>query len=422
MVDYASDGLPASCGNDYAVVHQRWRSESRLLFLCSESSAIGAYLKAVKTAFFWSLRTRRALMLGCGDEHAGEAAAKLLALYFRGVDGIDWRPHPLQYNRSVSVRAAKYAKPVGNTTHVLGTTVGDESISLHIDEHSASPPDDSEAVGMRARSATYHCILRALLVPTRSLEALVPAPLRLHRMNYSALHVRLGDGNMAWQNAAHHPTQRIFLHEQRALDPGFSRHDFGGPLGCFAGALSHPHLIVSDTESVLAAAERQGMVTTVAIGRPVHFGMNRHTYGARDAAKVLLDWYLLARARAVASAGFKPVDVHMSPWTSSYLQTAREWHEQHPAAPYRLGCPSATVGKPSSSPPLAAAAASEGSEGSWLSLKEQYRAQGADSVLIPCAPVHCAARPPPASPATSLATSPGAPRVNGGAWAERTGQ
>ena len=373
---------------------------------------------------------QRALIIGCGEEHPGADAAHLFALYFRG-KGFDWRPRGLSLNDSVSVRASKHDAPRYNSSHAFNTFVGEQSVSLHIDEHSPKPAlqltHERSRKTMPARWHSYdntgfHCVLRALLVPTRALEMLMPQalhggdsssdtattaggdggdggdgggdsgggsgggstsggqPQRPTRgdhkyLNYSALHVRLGDGNMAWRGYSN-DKEWMFRKEQRELEPGFTRRDFGGALGCFAGALLPPHVVLSDTQEVQSAAVARGMVTTAEAGRPVNFGM-RNTYEARDASKVFLDWFLLANARAVVSLGFKRVAHHSSPWTSAFLWSAREWHGPPVALPYRLTCGGAQV------------ESSKSSE-SATSLWAHYKATG-DTALIQCAPTHCAA-------------------------------
>ena len=103
--------------------------------------------------------------------------------------------------------------------------------------------------------------LHALLAPRPALLALVPGNLR--DRPYSALHVRLGDGNMNTPGAVHAqstwlvgkpPLAWHWLNESRPLESGFSRSAPSGLLRCFATALPAPHVVISDTEAVLAAA------------------------------------------------------------------------------------------------------------------------------------------------------------------------
>lgn len=347
--------MSASCSSSiaqYAHQHSVWRANGRVVYLCSASAAFGAFLHSLETAARAAQLLERAILLdGCSDAHAAAHLQRALPMFFRG-DGLDWSGAGLDRSRGVSVDlpATKFLTDAGahfNRTHAMGVHVGSRPVRIHTDEHS-----HIVELSEHAELLSWHCFLRALLAPRPALLALMP-PALLDGSGgvraFSALHVRLGDGSMSPPGAARArstwlvgrpPTIWHWHDEQRLLDPGFQRGDDGasGMLRCFASAMPAPHVVVSDTRAVLAAAERRGLVTTSAVGVPVNLGMQlNHTAG--DLRKLFLDWWLLANAHAAASAGFK--DTHHSvPFTSQFIWTARSWHTENSAAhpPYRLGC------------------------------------------------------------------------------------
>ena len=327
----------------YARLHNTWRERRRLIFLCSASAPMGAFLHSVEAAFNAALLLERALILdGCKDTHAAAELQRAYSGFFEGRD-LDWSASGLgdaaASGRSIFLPATKRL-PSGtaqfNRTHAMGEHVGSAAVHLHVDEHSHI---------VARYDLSWHCLLHALLAPRPALLALVPSNLR--DGPYSALHVRLGDGNMNKPGAVHAqstwlvgkpPLAWHWLNESRPLESGFSRSAPSGLLRCFATALPAPHVVISDTEAVLAAAERLGMHTTRALGVPINLGMAGVDHTAGDVRKLFADWWLLANAHAAASVGYKNTH-HGVPYSSQFIWTARRWHDEgEPIPPYRLAC------------------------------------------------------------------------------------
>ena len=82
---------------------REWREQGRLLFFCSDSSGVGAYLLSLVTAVAASILTQRALILSsaCRAHSAGEAIAQALGGYYEG-NGFSWKEEVEEAARSPS--------------------------------------------------------------------------------------------------------------------------------------------------------------------------------------------------------------------------------------------------------------------------------------------------------------------------------
>lgn len=326
--------------------------------LCSDSPALGDFMRTIRIAFAISMAMQRALFLGCDNPHPAHETAQLVAKYFHG-DGFSWRNQTVGANllrSAVTFRVPKRWKgrgPTFNASHAVEEYVGARPIKLHTGPHVSV--EEHQHAQLPMNRASPGCVLRIMLVPRQALLKQVPPSLR-NMSGYSALHVRLGDGNMArngWSDPTHAMAlkkQWKYLDEQRILDPGFVREDPGGFLRCFASVLPGPHVVVADTERVVEEAEGLSMLTTRSLGKPAIFGMPG-TFGHGEVAKVFIDWWLLANAAHVAAVGFKAGDSHGQSWSSKFTETARRWYGDNVGPPYRLACPESQseVSSPASS-------------------------------------------------------------------------
>lgn len=344
---HAHAEVPAACGAMHNAVssrHRSWRAQGRLVYLCGSSPALGAYIKTIFKAFGFAMQMQRALILSCDATHPSYDTVRSVGEYFRPT-AMNWRPPPgSSMGDVITVHIPWKSAPIADEllaspTHAFGIFVGNASVALHVNEHAPN-------VGPFATDA--HCVLRLLFAPSPALIALArqfasvdvfARHTRGDARKFSALHVRLGDGNMASEGWKANHTRRdwSFLFEQRHIERGFRRDDPGSTfLACYRAMLPPPHVVVADTQSVVETAQRLGMHTTSTLGRPANFGMHG-SYGAGDSRKAFVDWLLLATAETVVAVGFKtsyseggddfyvPRGERLMSWSSNFIATARAW-------------------------------------------------------------------------------------------------
>lgn len=236
----------------YAERHAAWRAEGRVLFFCGESPSTGAFLIALSAAYSASVLSERALLLACTRRHRSLLLPSWLGSAFHGRH-YDWSDSHLSdrerlwASESPSIWLNKYKADstyVFNRTCVAGVDVGSGSVTLHADEHRTERPIFSVAANAArfeaiagvqpSRVSLQTCALQSLLVPSAALLALSRTLTNATR--FSALHVRLGDGNMlraGGDREAGMITRKFKrAREQRVLERGFSRDEPRGMLSC----------------------------------------------------------------------------------------------------------------------------------------------------------------------------------------------
>eukprot|EP00966_Prymnesium_polylepis_P084082 1946331-Prymnesium_polylepis.1 len=135
----------------------------------------------------------------------------------------------------------------------------------------------------------------------------------------AVIHARLGDGNMAgWGrlNDTEAVARKVALKRSNHWTGGgsiFRKTAFNNPRAAFAcyRALGRelPRVIVTDSKAAAQCSVRQGIAVTA--GDAVHLGFG-DAVNAAESDKLMLDWWLLARAAQMGQVG-----------CSTYSKTAR---------------------------------------------------------------------------------------------------
>jgi len=322
-------------------IHKAARAAGRVVFFCSQSDGLGAFLWSLTAGIAFSLLTERALILHCerGENPSAESLTRHLAAFFVS-DYFDWswpveghwpeRPRTVELTAESVINQDFRPELFGNDTAVVLVANEHSGVDRLLRNTSGSrrrleallgPPEElrgtsrfsSREQAARAYDAwmiqAVGCLLRFYLGPTRHLLELEERIMRTYRLRYTpdgmlidavGLHMRFGDG---WMVA---PQSRWLWATDKYHHAAES--DLPGVLGGLAAASSTAtgcRGCVAVMDADWAARNTTRLYPAVALtapttgGRPVHFGASQNISGA-DVDRLFLDWWLLARSAAIA--------------------------------------------------------------------------------------------------------------------------